>query len=193
MRSKPIEGSQVIVPKDGYRDYILAGVSEDSDRLSHPAFDEGIDFIRRHAANNKNQPFCCFVSTSEPHDPYVPPKRFFEMYNLDDIRTSPTLHDEVNDKPEVIRRMQSVWRSLTDADWRRVTAAYWAVITFIDSEVGRIIDVLKETNQYENTIIVFTSDHGDMLGGHGLITKGVGTSYEEVYNIPLIIRTPEMS
>ena len=193
MRSKSIEGSQVIVPKDGYRDYILAGVSEDSDRLSHPAFDEGIDFIRRHAANNKNQPFCCFVSTSEPHDPYVPPKRFFDMYNLEDIRTSPTLHDEADGKPEVIRRMQSVWRSLTDADWRRVTAAYWAVITFIDSEVGRIIDVLKETNQYENTIIVFTSDHGDMLGGHGLITKGVGTSYEEVYNIPLIIRTPEMS
>ena len=44
--------------------------------------------------------------------------------------------------------------------------------------------------QYDNTIIVFTSDHGDMLGGHGLATKGVGTSYEEVYNIPLIMRVP---
>ena len=199
MRGQPIEDNQVIVPTDGYRDHFLAGVSEDSDRLTHPAFDEGIDFIRRHVANNQtnigaqNQPFCCFVSTSEPHDPYVPPKRFFDMYNLDDIRTSPTLHDEVYGKPEIIRRMRSVWRCLTDADWRRVTAAYWAVITSIDSEVGRIIDVLKETNQYDNTIIVFTSDHGDMLGGHGLITKGVGTSYEEVYNIPLIIRTSGMS
>ena len=193
MRIKPIEGSQIIVPKEGYRDYFLAGVGEGSDPLSHPAFDEGIDFIRRHVADNKNQPFCCFVSTSEPHDPYVPPRRFFDMYNLDEIRTSPTLHDDVSDKPEVVRRMRSVWRNLTDSDWQRVTAAYWAVITFIDSEVGRIIDVLKETDQYDNTIIVFTSDHGDMLGGHGLITKGIGTPYEEVYNIPLIIRTPGMS
>jgi len=115
------------------------------------------------------------------------------MYNLDEIRTSPTLHDDVSDKPEVVRRMRSVWRGLTDDEWRKVTAAYWAVITFIDSEVGQIIDVLKETNQYDNTIIVFTSDHGDMLGGHGLVTKGVGTPYEEVYNVPLIIRTPEMN
>ena len=199
MRGQPIEDNQVVVPTDGYRDHFLAGVSEDGDHLTHPAFDEGIDFIRRHVANNQtntsaqNKPFCCFVSTSEPHDPYVPPKRFLNMYNLDDIRTSPTLHDEVHGKPEIIRRMRSIWRGLTDADWRQVTAAYWAVITSIDSEIGGIIDVLKETNQYDNTIIVFTSDHGDMLGGHGLITKGVGTSYEEVYNIPLIIRTPGMS
>lgn len=193
MRLRPIEGSQVIVPKEGYRDYLLAGIGEDSDRLSHPAFDEGIDFIRQHAVNNKNQPFCCFVSTSEPHDPYVPPKQFFDMYDLDSIRTSPTLHDDVSDKPEVVRRMRSIWRNLTDADWRQVTAAYWAVITFIDSEIGRIIDVLRETDQYDNTIIVFTSDHGDMIGGHGLVTKGVGTPYEEVYNVPLIIRTPEMA
>ncbi len=197
VRRKPIEGSQVIVPKEGYRDYVLAGVSEDNDQLTHPAFDEGIDFIRRHVTNQSNstqpQPFCCFVSTSEPHDRYVPSKRFFDMYDVDSIRTSPTLRDEPHDKPEIIRRMREVWESLTDADWRQITAAYWAVITFIDSEVGRIIDVLKETNQYDNTIIVFTSDHGDMLGGHGLATKGVGTSYEEVYNIPLIVHIPEMT
>ena len=197
MTSKPIESSKVIVPKEGYPDYLLAGFSEDSDRLSHPAFDVGIEFIRQHVANNQsgagtlNQPFFCFVSTSEPHDPYVPPKRFFDMYNLDKIQTSPTLYEEPNNKPEVIQRMRSVWQSLTDDDWRRMTAAYWAVITFIDSEVGRIINVLKETDQYDNTIIIFTSDHGDMLGGHGLVTKGVGTSYEPVYNIPLIVRTPE--
>jgi arylsulfatase A-like enzyme len=115
------------------------------------------------------------------------------MYNLDEIQTNTTLRDDVSDKPEVVRRMRSVWRGLTDDEWRKVTAAYWAVITFIDSEVGRIIDVLKETNQYDNTIIIFASDHGDMVGGHGLVTKGIGTPYEEVYNVPLIILTPSMS
>jgi arylsulfatase A-like enzyme len=135
----------------------------------------------------------CFVSASEPHDPYIPPSRFFDLYDVDSLKTSPTLREEPIDKPELIRRMRAVWSSVSDAEWRQVSAAYWAVITLIDSEVGRIVDVLKDTGQYDNTIIVFTSDHGDMLGGHGLATKGVGTSYEEVYNIPLILRTPTMT
>ncbi len=193
-RGNAFADSEVIVPKEGYPDYLLAGVSTDDEPRTHPAFDRGIEFIRQHARGDRShQPFFCFVSTAEPHDPYVPPKPFFDRYNLDAIQLSPTLHDEPIGKPEVIRRMRAVWRDLTDADWRRISAAYWAVITFIDNEVGRIIHTLKETGQYENTIIVFTSDHGDMLGGHGLITKGVGTSYEEVYNIPLIIRVPEMT
>ncbi len=80
--------------------------------------------------------------------------------------------------------------SLTDADWRRIRASYWAVITAVDAEIGRILNVLRETGQYDNTIIVFLSDHGDMLGSHGLATKGVGTAYEEVHNVPLIVRGP---
>jgi arylsulfatase A-like enzyme len=190
-RSRAVPGSEVIVPKEGYRDYMLAGVSEDDDVKTHPAFDKGIEFIHQHVNGEMSQqPFFCFISTSEPHDAYVPPKRFFHMYDLNSIQVSPTLHDEPIGKPEVVKRLRAEWLSLTHADWQRISAAYWAVITFIDNEVGRIIDVLKETGQYENTIIIFASDHGDMLGGHGLITKGIGTPYEEVYNVPLIMRVP---
>ena len=193
-RARPIPGSEVIIPKDGYRNYRLAGVSRDADTRSHPAFDRGIEFIQRHVNGEQSQqPFFCFVSTIEPHDPYIPPERFFNIYDVDAIQTSPTLHDEPIGKPDVVKRMRAVWSDLTDDHWRQVTAAYWAVITFLDYEVGRIIDALKETGQYDNTIIIFTSDHGDMLGGHGLITKGVGTPYEEVYNIPLIMRVPGMA
>ena len=181
-------GTEVVVPKEGYRDYLLAAVGQDETLDSHPAYDKGIDFIKRKAAGGK--PFCCFVSSSEPHDPYIPPRRFFDMMDLESLDLSPTLHDEPNGKPEIIRRMRSVWSDLTDQQWRTVTAAYWAVISFIDHEVGRILDALKEAGAYDDTIIVFTSDHGDMLGAHGLITKGVGTSYEEVYNIPLIVSGP---
>jgi arylsulfatase A-like enzyme len=86
--------------------------------------------------------------------------------------------------------MRAVWSDLSDADWQLISAAYWAVISFLDAEIGRILDVLRETGCYEDTVIIVTSDHGDMLGGHGLATKGVGTAYEEVYNIPLIVRVP---
>jgi arylsulfatase A-like enzyme len=187
---KAAADGRVTVPKEGYRDYLLAGIDSDDSERNHPAFEQGIDFIRRSAGSDA--PFCCFVSASEPHDPYVPPQRFFEMYDLDTLPLSATLHDDPTGKPEVVRRMRSVWAGLTDDDWRRVTAAYWATISWLDFQVGRIVDVLRETGQYDDTIIVFTSDHGDMLGGHGLITKGVGTPYEEVYNIPLIVRVPGM-
>ncbi len=192
MKPTPAPEPRVVASKNGYRDYLLAGVDASPAPHRHPAFERGIDFIRR-AAQADNAPFCCFVSASEPHDPYIPPQAFLDLYDLDEIPLSPTLRDEPNGKPEVVHRMRAVWSGLSDADWRRVTASYWAVISFLDSEVGRIVQVLKETGQYENTIIVFTSDHGDMLGAHGLAAKGVGTAYEEVYNIPLILRAPGMA
>lgn len=190
VKRMPADAPRVVVPKEGYRDYLLAGVDADGEDRPHPAFDRGIDFIRRSAAGGR--PFCCFVSTSEPHDPYVPPRRFLDLYPLSSIPLSPTLRDPPDGKPEVIARMRAVWSSLTDDDWRRVSAAYWATISYLDAQVGRILAALKDAGQYENTVVVFASDHGDMLGAHGLATKGVGTSYEEVYNIPCIVRVPGM-
>ncbi len=186
-RGEPTQGSELVVEKDGYRPYLMAGFSDDAPE-HHPAYEQGIDFIR--AAAGGDRPFCCFISAAEPHDPYVPPRRFMEMYDVEGIRPSPTLHEEGTDKPEVVARMRRVWQDLTEADWRRISAAYWAVITFLDSEVGRVLDTLRQCGMYDETIVVVTADHGDMLGGHGLATKGVGTAYEEVYNIPLILRVP---
>ena len=185
---KAIPGTEVKVAKEGYNDLLLAAAGRDEDCPTHPAFDRGIDFIRRSAAGGK--PWCCFVSAAEPHDPYIPPRRFLDMYDVPNIRTSPTLRDEPAGKPEVVRRMQALWRELTDEQWKFISAAYWATITFLDSEAGRLLDVLGQIGQYDNTIIVVTSDHGDMLGAHGLHTKGIGTAYEEVYNIPLILAGP---
>jgi arylsulfatase A-like enzyme len=188
-----IVGTEVLQRTEGYRDHLLAATGDDDGAAApaHPAFDRGTQFLRRHAGGDR--PFCCFVSTSEPHDPYVPPKRFLDLYDIPNVALSPTLREEPIGKPEILRRMRAVWKDLTDDDWRRISACYWAVISFLDSEVGRILDALREAGQFDNTLIVFTSDHGDMLGGHGLATKGVGTAYEEVYNIPLIVKPPGAS
>ncbi len=188
-RFRRIPGTEVVQKNAGYRDYVMAATGEDPPgEPRHPAYERGIDFIRRHAGGDR--PFCCFVSTAEPHDAYVPPKRFLDLYDVESLPVSPTLRDEPTGKPEVVARMRAVWADFTDSDWRRIAAAYWAVISFLDSEVGRILRVLDETGQADNTLVIVTSDHGDMLGGHGLATKGVGTAYEEVYNIPLIVRPP---
>ena len=184
-----IAGSEVVQKTPGYRDYLLAATGDDSAaEPRHPAFERGIDFLRRHAGGER--PFCCFVSTAEPHDPYVPPRRFLDLYDVAGLPLSPTLRDEDADKPELLKRMRAVWKDLSDDDWRRVSACYWATISFLDTEVGRLLSALRDTGRYDDTLIVFTSDHGDMLGGHGLATKGVGTAYEEVYNVPLIVKPP---
>ncbi|MCK5803890.1 MAG: sulfatase-like hydrolase/transferase, partial [Lentisphaeria bacterium] len=192
LRMDRVPGTDVTVPKTGYRDYLLSATGDDSEGAPvHPAFTNGIDFIRRHAGGDA--PFCCFVSTTEPHDPYVPPKRFLDLYDQESVPLSTTLHEESASNPEVVKRMRSVWSGMDDGDWRKMSAAYWAVISFIDHEIGRIVQVLKDVGVYDDTIIVFTSDHGDMLGGHGLVAKGIGTAYEEVYNIPLIVRVPGLA
>ena len=150
-KKRALPGTEVLVPKEGYPDYRLAAVGADDATPSHPAFDRGIAFIRDHLSGEQaDRPFCCAISTAEPHDAYIPPQRFFDMYDPNAVRLSPTLRDEPNGKPEVVKRMRNVWLGMTDAQWQKVTAAYWALITFLDNEVGRVLDVLRETGQYDN-------------------------------------------
>jgi arylsulfatase A-like enzyme len=77
---------------------------------------------------------------------------------------------------------------ITDAEWQRVIAFYYGMISFIDMQVGRLIDALEARDMLENTIVLFTSDHGEMLGDHHLVFKG--TTFDEVTNVPLIISFP---
>jgi len=186
------DGAAIVLRTPGYPDHRLCGVLADDESRPlppHPAFEKGIEFVRRAAAGG-DRPFCCVISTSEPHDPYTPFRRFLSRYDMDGIPLPPTLRNPATDKPEIVRRMQRVWSGLTDADWRRLRASYWAVLSQLDHEVGRALDALREAGIEDRTAVLFTSDHGDMLGAHGLGTKGVGTPYEPVHNIPLIARLP---
>jgi arylsulfatase A-like enzyme len=188
MRSPRIAGTQIVSRKEGYKDVVMAAVGQDDGTAPHhPAYDLGIDFIRRHASNA--EPFCCIVSTSEPGSG-APPKRFYDKYDPKSTRVSPTLRDDLAGKSEMLRRMQAGWKDLSDQDWQKITACYLAMMTFLDSEVGRILDVLRETGCYDDTTILFLSDHGQMLGAHGLVGLGLGLAFEEVYNVPLIVRLP---
>jgi arylsulfatase A-like enzyme len=187
-RGRVEDASGLTFKTKGYRDYFLAGVAEDAGVATHPAFDAGLEFATRHS--NSDRPFCCVVSTIEPHDPYCPPKRFFDMYEPDSILMSPSFRDECIGKPEVVRRMRKVYSGMTDSEWRFMASAYYATISYLDAEVGRLIDGITSLGIADDTIFLFTSDHGDMLGAHGLITKGIGTGYEEVYNIPLLMCGP---
>ena len=183
--------NQITLQTDGYDDLLLSADISGESNISHPAFNEGISFIEKHL-NDKGRdvPFTCFISVLEPHDPYLAPEEIIDTYDIDQISLSPSFHDTLDTKPEVLKRMHSVWSGLTDYEWKRIMASYYSSVTYIDSQIERVVNLLRNNDIYDDTLIIFTSDHGDMLSAHGLLTKGVATGYEEVYNIPLIIKPP---
>lgn len=115
---------------------------------------------------------------------------FLETYDLGATRVSATLGDDLAGKSKMLRRMQAGWGDLSDDDWQKITTCYLAQLTFLDSEMGRILEVLRQSGCYEDTIVLFLADHGRMLGAHGLVGLGLGLAYEEVYNVPLFVRVP---
>jgi arylsulfatase A-like enzyme len=186
--NEQIPGTQVYLTRPGYKLRLLAAVGKESDNVSHPAFDNTVKFINSNA--KKGQPFCYVCSTKEPHLPAVPPKKFYDMYDAKNIRLSPSFNSDLDGKSDYTKRARRVLEGLSEDDWRQITACYYAEITFLDSEIGRIVKALKDAGVYENTTIIVTADHGTMNGGHGMLSHLGSTPYEEVYNVPFVISGP---
>lgn len=125
-----------------------------------------IDFIRE----NQAAPFFLFLSYGPPHTPRKPPERHAATY-----------------KPSALHPRGNVPASY-DAQARKGMAGYYGLCTSLDENVGRLLDALDELRLSQGTIVIFTADHGDMLGSQGLEYKGVW--YEESAGVPLLIRWP---
>lgn len=180
---------QYNVTRQGYRDYLLYGVLDEPEQGSsfYYYFDRGIDFMRRAAENTR--PWCLFVSSGGPGDPHYVPQSYAERYDPRDIAQPPSFHDDLLDKPEVYGRQQGIWRDVAWADHAQAIACYYARVTMMDAQIGRLLRALDETGQAENTIVIYTNDHGIMMGDHGLHCLGV-FPFEEGYRVPLIVRWP---
>ena len=154
-----------------------------------------IDFIRKENGNPWFFSFNCF----DPHHPFDPPIDYLKKFVVEDMPLPRAHPDELNEQT-TFQKLDRIWahnqpgefhtEAMTDFDRRQVYAAYMAMITLIDDQVGRILEALKETGQAENTLVAFMSDHGEMLGDHGIYFKGPHF-YDGQMNVPLIIRWPE--
>jgi len=181
---------KVIVKSEGYMDKTICGVYKEGVEASEEKFvyDKGIEFIEAH--KDEENPFCVFLSTYAPHDPYAVPEEIYERYDLDKIELPKNFADDLQGRPNVYRRIQSVWRDMSEEDYKKTIACYYAYTTLVDEQVGRLTAYLKEHGLYDNTVIVYTTDHGDMAGAHGMFCKGI-TPFEEVYHIPFAIKTAD--
>ena len=137
------------------------------------------------------QPFLLVASFIHPHDPYVARPEWWDLYNDDDIELPayvPALEDHDPFSRRVMDGIEASSIGLSDEEVRRARRAYLANVSYFDSKIGLIVNTLEETNELDNTIIVVTADHGDMLGERGLWYKM--NFFEHSARVPLIMAGP---
>lgn len=137
---------------------------------------------------HKDKPFFIALGFYRPHTPYVAPKKYFDLYPLDKIELPYVPDNDWDNKPAAARTVNPNNYGLPEDSLKKVKQAYYASISFIDAQIGKMLDALKEEGLEDNTIIVFQSDHGYLLGEHGLWQKQ--TLFEHCANTPLIISVP---
>lgn len=178
---------RVVVKTPGYKDNTVAGVyTEDSSHSEeYYIYNRAMSFIDKAS----DAPFCVFVSTYAPHDPYVIPEEIYDLYRGFEPELPVNMKDPLTDKPFLYSRLRQVWKDMSREDILDILRCYYGYCSLVDVQIGHLIRFLKERNLYDNTLIVFLSDHGDMVGGHGLFCKGV-PAFEEAYRIPLVMKLP---
>jgi arylsulfatase A-like enzyme len=149
--------------------------------------DAAVNFIRDH---DSDDPFFIYVSFLAPHDPRTMPQRFLDMYEPEDIELPPNfMGGHPFDNGELhIRDEELAGFPRTPKEIRRHIAEYYAMISHLDHEMGRVLEALEEGGELDNTIIVFSGDNGLALGQHGLMGKQ--SCYDHSVRVPLVFAGP---
>ncbi|MDR9431886.1 MAG: sulfatase-like hydrolase/transferase [Natronomonas sp.] len=165
------------------------GIGPEESRLSWAA-DRVISQLEVLA--DQDEPFLLRWDTWEPHLPNVVPEPYASMYDPGEIDPWPNFDDDLADKPWIQGQQRRTWH-LEDAtweDWAPTVARYLGEITLLDAQISRVLDRLEALGLEEETLVVYTADHGDMCGSHGMLDKHF-VMYDEVTRVPLIARWPD--
>ena len=147
---------------------------------------ETIRLLERH----RDGPFFIAAGFYRPHCPWVTPKKYFDLYSLGDVTLPPITSDTPRDYPPLALASTQPWPYLgvTPDQARECKLAYYASISFVDAQIGRLLDAVDRLGLRDRTIVVFWSDHGYHLGEHGLWFKR--SCFEESARVPMIVRVP---
>ena len=147
---------------------------------------EAIKLLEEH----KDKPFFIAAGFYKPHCPWITPNKYFDLYKLEDIRLPKEPADYLKDvpKPALSSTTPWPWFGVTEDQARECKRAYYAAISFVDAQIGRIIDTADRLKLWDNTVVVFWSDHGYHLGEHGLWMKQ--SLFENSTRVPLVIIAP---
>ena len=147
-----------------------------------------LEYLRDTA--RKEQPWALNVSFIAPHFPLVVPQRFWHLYPLAEIDMPHIPEGHLENQHPVYQRMRRMFGCIDFPEElvRRGRAGYYGLITYLDEKIGRLLTALEETGQAENTVVIYTSDHGEMNGEHGMWRKS--NFYEASARVPLQMRLP---
>jgi arylsulfatase A-like enzyme len=169
----------------------LAAEGTDLEQTDGMVATESIQLMKKYAASE--QPFFLAVGFFKPHTPYVAPKKYFEMYDPAEIEVPRVPADYFSTIPLPAVKTLTIKKeqiNLPEATKRDAMHAYYATITFMDAQIGRVVDALEELGLRDNTIILFGSDHGYHMGEHDHFQKQ--TLFEDAGRVPLILSAPGM-
>ena len=177
---------------DGYNQVIFAPLDAGDDALpDYHAASYGIEQLGKAHA----KPFFLAIGFHKPHPPFIVPKKYFDLHPLESIELPPFREDDLDDLPAVGKRSgigQGTHAMITQAGkWKEAIQSYLAAISYVDAQVGRVLDALDKSSYRTNTIVVFMGDHGWQLGEKH--HWGKTTLWEEVARAPLIWKVPGMT
>ncbi len=165
---------------------ILAADGTDEEQTDGIVATEAIRLLEE----NRDKQFFIAAGFYRPHCPFIAPKKYFDLYPIDKITLPKEPLDDLADVPPAALSTKPSYWGLSEKERREVIQAYYASITFMDAQVGRLLDALERLKLADNTMIVFWSDHGYLLSEHGQWMKR--SMFEESVRVPLIISAPGM-
>ncbi len=160
--------------------------SRDEDQTDGRCTTESIRLLERFA--EEKRPFFLGVGYFRPHVPFVAPKKWFGLYPKDSIKLAHGPAGDLDDVPPIALTIRPSHYGLSDSDLKDCLRGYLASASFVDAQVGLLLDALDRLGLAENTVVVFLSDHGFLLGEHGQWQKQV--LFEESARVPLILAGP---
>ncbi len=167
---------------------VMTIVKADGDDLVHSdgkTAEKASALIRQH----KDEPFFLAVGFVRPHVPFVAPKDYFTPYPFEEAKLPPKVEGDWDDIPKRgINYVTSVNGKMNETQEKKAIAAYYASVAYMDQQVGKVLNTLKEEGLEDNTIVIFTSDHGFHLGEHRFWMKV--SLHEESVRVPMIIKVP---
>ncbi|WP_211746149.1 sulfatase-like hydrolase/transferase [Paenibacillus sp. Marseille-Q4541] len=134
----------------------------------------------------QDEPFFFSLNFWGPHEPYIAPTRFLDLYRDMELEPWPNFFDDNKDKPSIHRIKKG--NTTEWSDFEPYIKHYYAAMSSIDEQIGRLLHYLKQHDLYDNTVIIFTADHGESLGIHGGLCDKSFFMYEETCRIPLIVK-----
>ena len=159
------------------------------DAGTHWMADQAAAMIRQFA--EKGKPWHVWVDYEEPHLPCRPSEPYASMYDPNEIEPWDGFGDDFSGKPYCQRQQMINWQTdqMGWSDFAPMVARYYGVVSQLDDAIGRILKALRDTGQWADTVIVFTSDHGDMCGSHQMLDKHY-VLYDDIVRVPLLVKRP---